>query len=315
MKTILVTGGLGYLGGRLTSFFQDQGYYLKVGTRQVLDSPQWLTNGCVVNMDFGSEGSLLAACQDVDIIIHLAALNHMDCAANPELALQVNTLGTLRLLRAAECSGVEQFVYFSTAHVYGSPLEGKISEHSLTRPIHSYALTHKFAEDYVLAERAKKSLKSMVIRLSNSFGSPMSTQVNCWSLLVNDLCKQAVETRHLKLNSAGLQRRDFVAISDVQRAVLHLLKLTNDELGDGLFNLGGQWSPRVIEMVLLIQKRCGAVLGYEPDIICPPVTKVEEDSLLVYDVDKLLATGFSLKKDIENEIDKLLLFCQQEFFK
>jgi len=71
------------------------------------------------------------------------------------------------------------------------------------RPVHPYAITHHAAEDFVLAAHDEKRLMGYVIRLSNGFGAPAHAGVDRWTLLVNDLCRQAVQTRQLILRSAG----------------------------------------------------------------------------------------------------------------
>jgi len=313
-QNILITGGRGYLGGRIASYLQGYGgYHCKLGSRQKYGKPEWLVHGEISPMDFDSDASLDKVCHHVQVVIHLAALNHIECAKKPEEALKVNTLGTLRLLQAAQRVGVEKFIYFSTAHIYGSPLEGTISEVTLPRPVHPYSLTHKAAEDYVLAANDCETITGLVLRLSNGFGCPMDATADCWSLLVNDLCRQAVSTRSLKMHSTGQQRRDFVTLTDVQRAVLHAMNMKKEHVGNGVFNVGGDWSPRIIDVVKLIQKRCSVVLGFVPELICPEPLGSEPDSELEFCVDKLLSTGFFLKGQANDEIDTLLLFCKKSF--
>ncbi len=314
-KTVLITGGKGYLGGRIASYLQDKGYDLKLGSRKSSENPEWLIKGEVVAMDFESDTSLDKVCCNADIIIHLAALNHIDCAQNPELALQVNVLGTLKLLQAAERAKVEKVIYFSTAHIYGVPLKGKISENTLPRPIHPYSLTHKAAEDYVLAANDCGSLTGLVVRLSNGFGYPMDANVNCWNLLVNDLCRQAVVDHRLVMQSSGYQRRDFVTLHDVQRASFHMLNMPMENIGEGVFNVGGSWAPRIIDMVELVQNRCSVMFGYTPEIVRPVDSASVSDFKLEYSVNKLLSSGFVLKGQPEDEIDKLLLLCKKVFEK
>lgn len=309
---ILITGGQGYLGGRIASYLQGlDSFYVKVGSRKKRTSPEWLLAGEVVSMDLESDASLDKACENADVIVHLAALNHTDCARNPEEALKVNTLGTLKLIRAAERSGVKKFIYFSTAHIYGAPLQGCISEETIPRPVHAYSLTHKAAEDYVLAASDSGSMAGVVLRLSNAFGYPMGITANCWSLLVNDLCRQAVVSRSLTLNSTGKQRRDFITLTDVQRAVAHMINISPSKLGNGVFNIGGAWPSRILDMAELIQKRCFQTLGYSPEIICPKSTAAEPEYNLEYSINKLLSTGFNLKSPIDEEIDQLLLLCKR----
>ena len=118
-------------------------------------------------------------------------MNELDSVKYIQKAISFNIGETVRLLEAAQRSGVRKFIYFSTAHVYGAPLIGDIHEDCVCRPIHPYSITHKSAEDFVLAARGRTDINAVVIRLSNSFGAPAYDTSNRWTLLVNDLCKQA----------------------------------------------------------------------------------------------------------------------------
>ena len=312
---VLITGGLGYVGGRVSRYLADNtDYKLRITTRQnEAQVPEWLRNGGMIHADLISEKDLKMACAGVRYIVHLAALNEIESYTNPELALTVNGLGSLNLLRTAEKAGVERFIYFSTAHVYGAPLQGIITEETLPRPVHPYAITHRTAEDFVLAAHDRDTLTGIVLRLSNGFGAPVRPDVDRWTLLVNDLCRQAVTTRKLVLRSAGFQKRDFITLSDVSRAVSHFLSLPVDQCGGGLFNLGGECSLRIIDMVELIAERCYEVLGFKPEIIRPESLSHEPSTMLEYSIKKLKSTGFVLNKNMNTEIDATLLFCQNEF--
>ena len=312
---VLITGGLGYVGGRVSKYLgENTDYNLRITTRQSeAVVPEWLTNGEIIHADLMSEKKLESVCTGVRSIVHLAALNEIESSTKPELALTVNGLGTLNLLRVAERAGVERFIYFSTAHVYGAPLQGIIAEITLPRPIHPYAITHKTAEDFVLAAHDQNAITGIVLRLSNGYGVPMHPDVDRWTLLVNDLCRQAITTRKLVLRSAGFQQRDFVSLLDVSRVVSHFLNLSVEQCGNGFFNLGGECSLRIIDMAELIAERCNQVLGFKPEIIRPEPLSNEPPTMLEYSVEKLKSTGFVLNKNMNAEIDATLLFCQNEF--
>lgn len=313
--TVLITGGLGYVGGRIAQKLSVGGNYnLLLGTRhQHSACPSWIDHAQIITMDMLSGGDLVEACKNSRYIIHLAALNEIECAAEPERALTINTQGTLKLLRAAEQSRVEKIIYFSTAHIYGSPLVGTITEDTLPRPVHPYAITHKASEDFVLAAHDKKSLTGIVVRLSNGFGAPSHKDVNRWSLIANDLCKQAVTQRQLVLKSSGQQRRDFITLSDVGSAVDHFLKLPASQCGNGIFNVGGENSLTILEFSELVAERCSIVLGFKPPIARPEPRVGEVSEPLDYRIDKLKATGFSLKKNYFEEIDTMLRSCKEWF--
>ncbi|WP_435627897.1 NAD-dependent epimerase/dehydratase family protein [Candidatus Ferrigenium straubiae] len=312
---VLLTGGLGYVGGRISHhLLEASDYHLRIGTRDASQpKPEWLGRGEIVSLDLLDEASLAAACRGVKCVIHLAALNEIDSAADPEQALMINGLGSLKLLRAAIRAGVERFIYFSTAHVYGSPLAGRLTEESLPRPQHPYAITHRTAEDFVLAARDKNEIDGIVVRLSNGFGAPERAEVNRWSLLANDLCRQAVTAKKLVLRSSGLQYRDFITLTDVGRAVLHLLDLAPEACGDGLFNLGGEAPLRIIDVAEKVAERCEAVLGFRPEIHKPPSSADEQVLSLDYRMDRLKGTGFYLLANIDEEIEATLRLCQRSF--
>ncbi|KJR41806.1 3-beta hydroxysteroid dehydrogenase/isomerase family protein [Candidatus Magnetoovum chiemensis] len=312
-NTVLITGGFGYIGGRIAAMLNDESdLALLIGTRQIKNNEERCKGKCrIVYMDLLNEDNLNKVCKGVKQIIHLAALNEIDSAADTERALLVNGLGTFKLLKAAEGAGVERFIYFSTIHVYGSPLTGEITEKTSPRPVHPYAITHRIAEDFVLSAHARGKITGIVVRLSNSIGAPAYRDVNRWTLAANDLCRQSVVSRKLVLKTSGLQLRDFIAMSDVGRAVIHLMRLSADRCGDGLFNLGGEHSMSILDLAKRIANRSQAVLGYLPPIERPETA--EKTHPFTYRIDKLKETMFVLKGDMTKEIDETLNFCRNHF--
>jgi UDP-glucose 4-epimerase len=265
-------------------------------------------------MDLQDESSIRSAVHGVTTIIHLAALNDLECAENPEQAHKFNVGGTERLLNAAIAAGVKRIVYMSTIHVYGAPLLGLISESSPTNPSHPYGVTHLLAENAISAAHTKGLIEGVVLRSANGFGVPMDPAVKIWQILVNDLCKQAVETGTLRLISDGSHIRNFLPLVDLCGALRHAQNLSASALGDGIFNVGSPKSSTVLEMANIIVERCSAVLGFTPDLVLgPTVEEKVKPSPLNYDCSKLAATGFVAATPPSFEVDRLLLMCQQVF--
>ncbi|MBP6621108.1 MAG: NAD-dependent epimerase/dehydratase [Alcaligenes sp.] len=313
--SVLLTGGLGYLGGRIAQALVAGGYRVHCGTRRAeMKAPDWLPEIQMVTLDWNSNESLIKACRGVDCIIHLAAMNEVESATDPVGALETNGVASLRLLEAAKSVGVRRFIYFSTAHVYGAPLHGNVDETTLPRPVHPYAITHKVAEDFVLAAHDRKQIEGVVIRLSNGFGAPVTPNVDRWTLLVNDLCRQAATRGELRLNSAGAQLRDFIPLADVARAVNHLLELDVEQLADGLFNLGGGKAMSILEMAERIAARWRALTGRDIAIVRPAGDSLAPPAFR-YHSDKLAATGFTLIGQVDREIDDTLQLCLRAFGK
>ncbi len=314
MRRVLVTGGYGYLGGRIAQILVAQGWHITLCTRRaVAGAPDWLPDATPLQLDWDSIESLETACSDQDAVVHLAAMNEVESLRDPVGALRVNGVEALRLLEAAIAARVPRFVYLSTAHVYGSPLVGLIDEATVARPKHPYAITHKVTEDFVLAAHDAGRIEGVVLRLSNGFGVPAHAGVDRWTLLINDLCRQAATSRRLVLHSSGLQRRDFITLEDTAQAVAHVLALPREALDDGLFNLGGDAPLRVIDMAELVAARCTAVLGFTPDIRRPEPMYGARSADLAYSSEKLKLTGWEQKRRHLAEIDATLLLCKEVF--
>lgn len=309
---VLVTGGLGYLGGRISAYLAAQsGLSVRIGTSRP-SAVSSVPGAQIVPCDVLSDESLSTACAGVEAIIHLAALNEIDSQTNPQGALRVTTGGTISLVKAARAAGVRRVIYFSTAHVYGAPLAGQITEETLPRPVHPYAITHRAAEDFVLAARSQ-DMDGIVLRLSNAVGAPHDPGVNRWTLLVNDLCRQAVTTRRMVMRSSGLQYRDFICMSDVCRAAAHMLGSAATRPAGGIYNVGAGVSRTVKDMAVLVGERCREVLGFLPQIIRPEEDTTDTAHTLNYACDKLLQTGFNYKGRLEDEIDDTVRLCRAAF--
>lgn len=307
---ILITGGFGLIGGRLGQYFYQAGHQVILGSRNASSPPHWLPLAEVMPTDWNNGRALEKICYGADVVIQAAGMNANDCAANPVAALEFNGLATARLVGAASQAGVKRFIYLSTAHVYASPLIGTISEDTCPCNLHPYATSHLAGENVVLGASQRGQIEGIVLRLSNAFGAPMHKDVNCWALLVNDLCRQAVETGEMALHTSGLQQRDFIAMAEVCRVVERLSSCSYGALLPGVFNVGSGVSQSVLEMAQLIQQRCKLVLGFEPKIQRPETDADERHRNLQYRPDRLAEIGINVGLDRNIEIDSLLAFCQ-----
>lgn len=311
---ILITGGFGYIGSRLAEYLGNAGNTnIKLLVKKNSSMPEWASGRNLVEGDVLDISSLKTACENVDTVIHLAALNEIDSGKDPMEALRVNGGGTLNLINAAISSKVERMIYFSTFHVYGLNAYGNITEKTLPLPVHPYAITHRVSEDFIRMSVNRKELDGVILRLSNGFGYPSHTRVKRWTLVVNDLCLQAVLNNKIVLKTSGKQYRDFITLTDVSRCVEHILNLDTSKADkeDCIYNLGGEFSFTILDIAKLIKERCKEVLNIYPEIVIgkdDPSKKVSEKPLK-YNIDKIKKTGFRLISNVNEEIDRTLLFC------
>lgn len=311
---VLLTGGLGYLGARLAcSLATTTNHELTLGSRRPGSGLSPVSTAKVVPMDWSSDAGLESVCDGIEAVVHLAGMNAADCARDPVRALEFNGVATARLARAAAKRGVARFLYLSTAHVYGAALSGSVDEFTCPAPRHPYATSNLAGEDAVRSARNGNAMVGVVVRMSNAFGAPVHPQADCWSLVTNDLCRQAVTTRRAVLRGAGRQRRDFIPISEACRAIAHLLTLPTARLDDGLFNVGGAFAPTILEMAELVSTRVAACLGFHPQVVLGTAPDSIGEEGLEYSVAKLVATGFELRQEaVVEELDRLATFCARQ---
>jgi UDP-glucose 4-epimerase len=306
---VLITGAFGYLGGRLTEGLAlNKKFSLKLGSR----SNSHLLNQVgseVVQTIWKSSSDLEKICENVDAIVHLAGMNAEDCNNHPASALDVNGVNTAKLLSAAINKNVKRFIYISTAHVYSSPLAGVVSEEDGLSNLHPYATSHRAGEDVVRLAHKKNKIEGIVIRLSNTFGAPVNQHVNCWMLLVNDICKQVVNDNKIVLQSDGRQQINFITMTDACNAIEHLLLLSTSKLADGLFNVGGKMMS-VLEMALLVQARSFDIFQYQPEISYLDRRENTSNTNFEFSSKKIISTGLSLTGNYNSEVEGTLLACK-----
>jgi UDP-glucose 4-epimerase len=310
---VLITGGLGFIGGRIAIHLSNLGHQIVIASRTKHDAPPWLPTAQTAQLNWDQESSLRKACGNVDVVIHAAGMNAADCEKNPEKALEFNGSATQRLVEASAAAKVSTFIYLSTAHVYGHPLSGSITEATTPSNKHPYATSHLVGESAVITASGRGVINGIVLRLSNVFGTPTHKDVNCWMLLVNDLCKQAVMTQRIILRTSGKQQRNFLTMNDACEVITSVIF---DDFGvrePKILNVGSIKSDTILEMAKMIQERCHRVLGIFPQIEILASEQGFNYSLLNYDS---LYPSFLLERiqnDRVKEIDALLNFCNDTF--
>ena len=114
---ILVTGGFGYLGGRVAQSLVAQGYKVVLGSRREQSVPDWLSESEVVRIDWDNQSSLKNVCKNINVVIHTAGMNAHDCALDPVGAIEFNGVATAKLVQATVAVGVKKFIYLSICSI------------------------------------------------------------------------------------------------------------------------------------------------------------------------------------------------------
>ncbi len=308
---VLITGGFGYVGGRLARHLASSGHEVFIGSRTFKSKPSWLVKGSVIVMDWGDDRSLLNACENIDVIVHAAGMNAKECSENPELALQVNGAATESLVRAASKQSVCRFIYISSAHVYTADLSGVISEESSITNMHPYATSQVAGEQATINGHSNIAMQTVVVRLSNAIGAPLTKDVNCWMLVVNDLCKQAALERKMEIHGIPDTMRNFVTLGDTCSGIEHIINYKGVFESSLICNLGGR-TYTLMEMASEIRN-----IYLEDKDITVPIIISSQASLMggdYFDFQSLVLQklGYCLSNNYRQELTTLINFCESE---
>lgn len=306
---ILITGGFGFVGGRLGEYFSEAGHQIILGSRVRRAVPSWCRGAAIRQTVWGNFDELERVCDGIDLVVHAAGLPAQECETDPVRALVTNGVETARLVRAAVAQKVGSFLYFSTAHVYSSALKGNISEETPPSNFHPYATSHLAGEGSVLWANDSGATRGLVIRLSNAYGRPVDKSVNCWSLVVNDLCRQAVETGVMELRGNYDEQRDFISLSGVCQTIE---KVVWDSSLSGVVNLGSGMSMNLGKISTMIQDVCQQDLGFTPEIRWDESLRRQSQDL-DYRRGVLESSGIAVKDDPMREMTELATFCMRSF--
>ncbi len=253
---VLVTGGAGFIGSHLVERLHKLGYEIRVldnlssGRRENLA-------GVMGDVDFmygdvRDVEQVRRAVLGVDAVIHIAALIDVEeSVKNPLIYHEVNSTGTLNLLRCSVEQGVKKFIFTSTCAVYGNPVRLPIKEEHPLNPLSPYAASKLSAESYCMAFSASYGLKTTVLRLFNVYGPRQDT---CkYSSVIIEFVKRVGKGLPPIIFGDGEQTRDFIYIDDAVEFIVRALEYD----AVGCFNVGTGSSVSINRLANLIIKIMG----------------------------------------------------------
>ena len=272
---VLVTGGCGYKGSVLVPkllkkhkvFVLDIGWFgmdVPHGVKLIKEDIRNIRNGGLP--------------PEFDAIVHLAGIANDPCGElDAKLTWEVNVLGTMRLAEWAARSGVKQFIFASSASVYGVKEDAEITEDLPLEPVSDYNKTKMCAERVLLSYSDRMAVQ--ILRPATVCGwSPrmrLDTMVN---MLTYQALSTATITAHCGEHGGELQRPN-IHIEDITD--LYVFMLEHPQL-TGIYNAGFE-NISALNTARMISMRIPA------DII---ITKVQDKRSYRINSDKILAAGF-----------------------
>ncbi len=243
IRRVLVTGGAGYIGSVLSRELLARGYEVRVLDRLLFGGTSLLgllgdERFSFVQGDIRSAQTVTAALNDIDAVVHLAAIvGDAACSRQPDVAKAVNLDGAVQLFTLCRQLGIQRVVFASTCSNYGrmSDASTYLTEESELRPVSLYAET-KVAVERVLLEHARSSKTPVVtiLRFATVFG--LSPRMR-FDLTVNEFTMELLLKR--KLTIFGEQFwRPYVHVRDAAQAVRLVLEAPADQVHGQAFNAG-----------------------------------------------------------------------------
>ena len=219
---VAITGGAGFIGANLAAHLISERHQVVVLDDLSTGSRANLTG---VDAEF-VEGSILdpgtldAAFEGVDTVVHLAALPSVPRSiADPVASHRVNDLGTIEVLEAVRrASRSSQVIVASSSSVYGSNPALPKHEDLVPRPVSPYAATKLATESYALAWGASFGLDVLAVRFFNVFG-PLQPAGHAYAAVVPAFIDAALAGRPIPVHGDGRQSRDFTFVGSVCRVL------------------------------------------------------------------------------------------------
>ena len=310
---VLITGGFGYLGGRIGQHLESIGHSVILASRKLRPVPDWCTGSKIATINWDDFESINAACAGNDAIIHTAGMNAAACLNNPKLCIQFRENATKNLLIAAAQNSVQKFFYVSSAHVYRQPLSGTINEASPTTNNHPYALSHKVAEKSVLQSHIGGNVNAFVVRLANGFGAPTRPDADCWTLFTNQLIREIVLSRTMTIKGNSHDARNFVTMTDICRAFAFMLADKRSYKSCPIINIGDR-NMSLLEKAELIEEVYFETSTMPIDFDKGRFPDTEGNlQKLEFQSNVIRSLGFQPLSDFRGELRSMIKFCFEHF--
>ena len=304
MKSILVTGGAGFIGSNFVRYMVNKYPDYKI---MVLDALTYAGNlenlqdleSCD-NYEF-HHGNICDSkiveklMQNVAVVINFAAETHVDRSIlEAGSFIQTDVVGTFTLLETARKFHIERYIQISTDEVYGSIESGSFTEESILQPNSPYSASKASGDLLVRAYYKTYGVPTIITRSSNNFG-PYQYPEKLIPLFITN----AMEDEPLPLYGDGKNVRDWLYVLDNCEAIDVVLH--RGENGE-IYNIGGGHELQNIQITHLILKH----LGKPESLIKPVADRLGHDRRYSVDIKKMEKLGWEPKHRFEEAMTETI---------
>ncbi len=238
-KTILVTGGAGYVGSVLVRALLNKGYKVRVLDKLIfteaslkgIEDKIELVKEDIQNVD-------PSVMDNVAAVYHLAGFSSEPVVrCSPRYANLVNHMAVERIAKMAKEKGVERFIFASSCSVYftfeTSLTPSLINENDPINPISAYAISKRAAEEGIL-DLSDHKFHPIIFRKGTIFGFSQKMR---YDLVLNAFTRDAFLGKKLTVNSGGQVWRPLLDIQDAVWAYIQALEMPLEKVSGKMFNV------------------------------------------------------------------------------
>jgi len=257
---ILIVGGAGYIGSVLVRVLLEQGYRVRVldallydnhsAIADLLNNPSF----SFIHGDLCDEATVREALRDVTDVVLLAALvGDPVCKKYPDLAQQINDIGTIHLIDQLVGRDIKHLVFMSTCSNYGlRETDSEAREDAELNPQSLYAETKVKVERYLLESTSRFDFASTILRCATAYG--LSPRMR-FDLTINEFTRELALGRDLLVYDADTWR-PYCHVNDISRAIGLVLDAEPSAVAEQVFNVGSPGENYTKRMVVeLLQQR------------------------------------------------------------
>ncbi len=242
---ILVTGGAGFIGSHIVDSLVKLGAKVTVYddfSTGKLENLQQIKNSIkIIDGDILDQKKLFESISENEIVSHQAAqLEIFKSTYNPEDDLEINTIGTLNVLKAAKKYNISKVINASSACIYGQ-VDGKTDENHYPRPNWAYGVSKLAAEKYCDIFNDYQNVPTVNLRYSITYG-----EREWFRRVLSIFIKMAINNQPLVIFGDGKQVRDFIYVKDVVK--MHNLCIENDNSNGQSYNVGSGTGTSITEL-------------------------------------------------------------------
>lgn len=273
-RSLLITGGAGFIGSHLVQIALDSGYNRIVvldlltyaGFEVNLDNARSDSRFTFVHGDIRDTQLIQRLVMDygIDCVLHLAAESHVDRSIEQaRLFEDVNVRGTLSVLEAIQLFPHVRLVYVSTDEVYGDAFPDSVFSESVAfHPSSPYSASKAAADGFVQAFIRTYSIDAVILRPTNNYGPRQLPEK-----FIPRMIQHALTGSPLPVYGDGTNQRDWLHVSDCCRAILAVME---QGCRGNVFNVSAQSVSTNREVAMTILHECGAPDNYIEYVVDRP---------------------------------------------